>query len=209
MLESVNMQPTPAVIDASQQNGLHMAPPLDRSVSDTLIDFTRLYSMLFNTLDMQTSIADTKAQLIITANTIMVASVAFDRNMLVNALGPNASAVHQFSLVVTLVMATALMLSIYYALRSSRPNMRSPRAGNVQATRNPFFFGHIAQMDENAFVDAFMGQTMQDVKLNVAQQIHAKSVVVNRKFRAIASSMNFLFVALGSWLLARLILALA
>jgi hypothetical protein len=175
-----------------------------QTVENTAIDFTRLFFMLYQGLDTQIALADTKAQLIMTANAILIASIAFSRGTFANVLNGVASPVDMITTATTLLMALFLVASVYFALLATRPRIVPPAVG----TANLFFFGHIAHMDIDSYTDQFMGMSMQDIKRDVLAQIHAKSAIVERKFRSVRFSLLCLFAGLLLWILTRLILAL-
>jgi hypothetical protein len=187
--DAVNLNPRLALNDASVQQ----AP----------LDFSRMIYMSFLGLDTQISIADTKAQLIMTANTILIASMVIAPGSLGAVLSGQAVTPRD-SLVTLLLlgMGACLVVSIYNALRSSGPRMTASRRPNL------FFFGHVAAMSEEEFEESFLGMNMMDVKSAVLRQIYAKSVIVQRKYKHIHLAIRFLFLALGLWLIARVIGAL-
>ncbi|MFQ3567861.1 MAG: Pycsar system effector family protein [Aggregatilineales bacterium] len=174
------------------------------TVAAANIDFTRLVYMLHMSMDMQISIADTKAQLIMGANAILIASIALNPGALSSALiTADTQPVERFAVAISLLMVVALLISIYFALSSARPKLRGGTKQN-----NLFFFGTAAALEEAAYVEQFMALTMDDIKTSVIAQVHAKAVIVEKKYRGIRSSLLFLFIALLLWLLARLVFAL-
>lgn len=175
----------------------------ETSVGNAPIDFSRMMYMSFLGLDTQISIADTKAQLIMTANTILIASMVIAPGSLGALLTGQALTLRDSVVTLLLLgMGACLVYSIYSALRSSGPRMTASRRTNL------FFFGHVAALSEEEFEAQFMQMNMLDVKSAVLRQIHAKSIIVQRKYRHIHVAIRFLFLALGLWLLARLIGAL-
>lgn len=179
----------------------------ERVVREADIDFTRLFYMAFITLDTQIIIADTKAQLIMGANAVMIASLGFNQAETFGVLGnPAATTAQQSGLLLLLGMAVLMVMSVYYALNSSRPNLRNPQPGAMG--RNLFFFGHVAQMSGDDYEQQFMGLTMEEVKRSVIRQIHAKSTIVTRKYAMINRSLMLLFLALILWLGSRVVLAI-
>lgn len=175
----------------------------DATVQQAPLDFSRMIYMSFLGLDTQISIADTKAQLIMTANTILIASMVIAPGSLGAVLsGAPITARDAIVTLLLLGMGACLVISIYNALRSSGPRMTASRRPNL------FFFGHVAAMSEEQFEESFLGMNMMDVKTAVLGQIWAKSVIVQRKYKHVALAIRFLFLALGLWLIARVIGAL-
>lgn len=184
----------------------------ERQVKDAAIDFTRLLAMAFVSLDTQIAIADTKSQIIIGANTILIASLGLNQDAIIGMLtGDTSTLGQQLGAGLMLIMAVILMASVYYALAGSRPNLRQPQPGTTVPAAsggNLFFFGHVASMTQTDFEAAFLDQTMEEVKQDVAAQIHAKSVIVTRKYRMINISLRLLFLALFVWLFSRMVLVI-
>lgn len=170
------------------------------TVREVGIDFTRLFYMLFQQMDTQIMLADSKAQLIITANAIIIASLSFDTGTIRRIVAAGTTLPDRLGLVVSVAMIVCIILSVFYALMTTRPNLIPPtQMGNL------FFWGHIAQMSEADYRSRFMNMTIDEVKLSVITQIHARSKVVGRKFRTVQRSLDFLFISLLLYVLSYVI----
>jgi hypothetical protein len=187
------------------QNEFPQLNAIDDRVGDMPIDFSRLFAMLYNGLDVQIGIADNKAQIVVAANSILLASLALTGTGTLASPSLASDAPLDARLAIVLLVATAACLaaSIFQALRSSRPNLRGPKAGS-----NLFFFGDIASQNEDDFVARFSAMSADDLKQAIMRQVHAKSLIVTAKYVHLRSSMHFLFAALALWLAMRLLLAL-
>ena len=174
------------------------------TVRDVGIDFTRLFYMLYQQMDSQIVLADSKAQLIITANAIIIASITLDQGAIRRIIDAGTSLPDRLGLVLSVAMIVCIMLSVFYALATTRPNTAPPAQ-----ILNLFFWGHISQIPEAEYRERFMDMSINEVKLSVVTQIHARSKVVARKFRTVQRSLDFLFVSLLLYLLTYLVTGLA
>lgn len=193
-------------LDSDQRNGslpdVKTIPP-EMTAAQAPLDYSRLFAALHNTMEMQISLADGKSAIIVAANSILIASIALTGGAFSATLfEPSAPMTQRLALVTMAAMGVFLVLSIFYALRGSKPNLRRTRL-----SRNLFFFGDIAGLDEDAYVDAFLDMTMQDIKEQVARQVHARSLIIVKKYHSIRWSLRFLFVALGLFVVTRALLA--
>lgn len=170
------------------------------NVRDVGIDFTRLFYMLYQQMDSQIVLADSKAQLIITANAIIIASITMDQGAIRRIVAAGTALPDRVGLVLSVVMILSIILSVFYALATTRPNIAPPTQ-----ILNLFFWGHIAQMPEADYREHFMNMSINEVKLAVITQIHARSRVVARKFRFVQRSLDFLFMSLLLYLLTYLV----
>ena len=173
------------------------------AVRDVGIDFTRLFYMLYQQMDSQIILADSKAQLIITANAIIIASITLDQGAIRRILATGTSLPDRLGLGLPVAMIVCIMLSVFYALATTRPNLAPPTQ-----MLNLFFWGHIAQTPEAEYRDKFMNMSIDEVKLSVITQIHARSRVVARKFRHVQRSLDFLFISLMLYLLTYIVNAI-
>lgn len=168
------------------------------------IDFTRLFYMLYQQMDSQIMLADSKAQLIITANAIIIASFTMDQGAIRRIVAVGTAFPDRLGLVLSVVMILSIILSVFYALATTRPNIAPPAQ-----LLNLFFWGHIHQIPEAEYRERFMNMSIDEVKLSVITQIHARSRVVARKFRFVQRSLDFLFVSLLIYLLTYVVNGLA
>lgn len=173
------------------------------TVQETPLDFTRLFATLYNSLDTQVGLADSKAQLIMGVNAILLAAVSTNLEAMRRIVGGIYSGYDVAAVVVTMLMLLAVFTSVLTALASTRPNLAPPTDAH-----NLFFFDHIARMDEAEYTARFLALTMDDIRRDVAHQIHARSRVIARKYRGLRVSLSFLFVALMLFVIARLLVSL-
>jgi hypothetical protein len=196
---SENPHPTP---DAT-------AALAEETLGEMYIDLNQLFYHLLSDLDAQVSLAEAKANLILGANAILVATTALGRGVVHDVLfEADISAPERVSVVLATFMVFSLIASVFFALATSMPNIRKPRqTANVKL--NPFFFGHITQQPVNAYSDTVLNMPILDIKRSLLAQVHAKSFIVQRKFRIIRLSMIWLLAALTFWVMSQISLALA
>jgi hypothetical protein len=185
-----------------------LAPELAAAVTrlrDTpTLDIAGIFSMLYTHLDRQVALADSKAQLVLTANAVLLATITLDQGSIARIFSPSRSPLERIALLLTVLVLITLFGSVWFALKTSRPKVVAPK----QST-NLFFWGHACVVDDDAYVRQFMDLSINEVKENVIAQLYARSHVVSRKFKNVRYSLDFLFVALVLWALSRLLLAMA
>jgi len=173
------------------------------SVSNTPIDFTRLFYMLSQEMDHLIRHADTKAQLILGVDAVLIASSAqLAPGMAAAILDPNGSWIVRGAFALSVLMLVLLLGSIFYALFTVVPRVRKSHIGD-----NLYFFGSIAHMTEEDYTHRFLNMSMDQLKKTVIAQIHAKANIVQRKFYGVRLSVNFLFFAVMCWVLVRVMMA--
>ena len=165
------------------------------NVQDHSLDFTRLLAMHSQEMDNLIRHADLKAQLILGINAILIAA---DLNLSVENVRAifNAGATTEQQLlgVAQAVVLVALFFSLTFALFTI-----IPRVHKARASKQLYFYGDISSMPEREFIDRFMAMPLEDVKIGVLAQIHAKSFIVQRKFQGVRLSLACLFVAVIGW----------
>lgn len=178
--------------------------PSEAKVADIGLDFSRLFYMLYNHLDVQVQIADNKTNLILAANTILLTAFALNPGTLEGALGAIDSLEDALVLASIIVMLVSVITSVIFALVAARPRTIRPHRPN-----NLFFFGDIVQHQQQDFVAAFMEQSIEDVRRNIIEQIYARSQVVTRKYNLINRSVLFLMLAILFWTSTQVLTAIA
>jgi hypothetical protein len=171
-------------------------------VRDIDLNFTRILVMLEDNMDTQIARADHKAQLVLVANGILIASVGLDQGVIRDTFSSTISILEIMSLAFTIMVVISLLLSVFFALMTSRPNTTPPK----EAT-NLFFFQHIAMMDPHDYAERFLDMDSQALKILVISQIHAKAKITTRKFIQIRYSLDFMVIGLALWMVARLLIA--
>jgi hypothetical protein len=98
-------------------------------------------------------------------------------------------------------MFLALVCSFYYALRVVNPHLRGSKRFTLM------YFGQIAQMGEDDFIDTFRNQSLNDLKASTLAQVHTKAKIAQVKFARASRSVNFLIISLIFWAIIQLLLA--
>jgi Family of unknown function (DUF5706) len=170
-------------------------------------EITRLASLLFEHIEGQISRADTKAELTITADGVLAAAVtSLSRESppaLVAALvDEGATLATRLQAGALVLLFVALLISILSALLVVRPSLRHRERPTL------LYFGQIARMRENEFVERFLGQSGDEALAAVLADIHTQAHIARRKYVGVAFSVSLLIVALALWVLSELFLAL-
>lgn len=164
----------------------------------------QLASMLFGHIEDQLTLADTKAQLIIAADTLLAATTAFflNRDAIARFFISTASILDRFIGAISLLLFAGLIISIYFALLAARPMLRL--SGQ---RRSLFYFGHIAKLSEQDFTNEFLGQTALEIRESILAQAHAKAVIANTKYERVRRSIDFFIFGLILWVILQLAIA--
>lgn len=191
-----------AQADSSHRSSGIMSIP-HQKFRDVPLDYSRMFYMLYESLDTQIRLAESKANLVLGANAILIATSALDRGAVRNVLSQGGAELERLSVALSLLMLFGLIVSVFFALRTSFPTLRQPERAD-----DPFFFLHIKQRTQSSFAQAFMELNGYQIKESVLAQIHAKSFIITRKFRFLRLSMLALFFALLMWIGSQVALAL-
>jgi len=165
-------------------------------VDDLEIDFNLLLTTFYADLFSQIALADSKAQLIIGVNAILSAVLVPDIAA-IGSLLQDGNVLGTLSALLIMITAVALAVSIFYSIRATIPNVR-----RTQQPDNLFFFGDIAQMREEEYLQQFFQLSPQQIKISYITQIHARAKIVKRKFALVRWGLIVLTVAFCFWVLA-------
>lgn len=165
--------------------------PSVEKVASYRIDLTRLMSTLYADLEQQIARADAKANLVLAANSILIAGSI---NMSVSYVRNSEGLQHVLLLVFCLAPAVLLSaLAVHYALSVAYPRLHVAPAtppGEASATSELLSSFLIARRSANDYVQAFLDSSLDEVKRQVLLGIHAKATVLQTKFR---------YVRFGIW----------
>jgi|SRR5262249_27040357 len=156
---------------------------------------TRTVSMLFEQLEGQINLADTKAQLTVAADTLfLAATTALGRGVLADVLNGAAPPVNRAMGIVSIVMLALLVFSLLFALLATRPRLVVSKIPTL------YYFGAIAKSwSADEYVDTFLRQTPREITRALATEIYAKAQIAQRKFVRVRLSINCLIAALVLW----------
>ncbi len=161
--------------------------------------------MLYEHIEAQINRADTKAQLILAADTLLATTIAaLGKGILADLFGVSTDGAHRMTALLATLMFAALLTSAFYALVVARPILRSHDGGTTL-----FYFGQIAKSNSQDFIAKFSGLSPVEVKQSLLTEIHAMSEIAKRKFVWVQHSLDFLVAALVLWSLNQVLQALA
>lgn len=171
------------------------------TVGEYNLDFTRLLYMLYMDIENQITRVDGKAQLVLSTNAILGAVVASFgvKPGLVERIQTDTLAIASVAAYICFFLA--LLGSVAFALLAAFPNLGqrwllAPRAQTSAPMQNLFNSAHIAALTRDEYEGRFLDLTLQGVKQDVVRQIHAKSLVVQSKYRWMQISLRFLMTGL-------------
>jgi hypothetical protein len=149
---------------------------------------------LFEHIEDQINRTDTKAQIILAADAILLGwfgtqnSTAMQTLLVSQASADGRAASWLIALVfVGLFLSLACGLVVIW-----------PRAGTSEGS-SLVYFGAIAGRSEPEFVAAFLRQSRVEVTKSVLAGVHAKARIADQKFRWVSLSVTFLLATLVLW----------
>nr|MBN1229172.1 hypothetical protein [Anaerolineae bacterium] len=181
-----------------ENNSLLVKPVADYET----LDLTRLLNMVYMDMENQISRADTKAQIILSANAILLAIFANTRRGFSFSSISVLAGKDILAIIMTLVLLILLILSVYFAVSAT-----FPRKGTHSTHISLAFSQHIASLSPEGYVDLFMNTSLQEMKRMVIHQIHAKAGVVTAKFRAVSRSIVFFMLAITLWAVSEIVIS--
>ena len=194
----------PAIPSTSAANLLGTVTML---VQDTQVDVTRLIYMLYQDVEQQINRADLKAQLTLSTSAVLMA-------MIVN-MGPGLSlhrwgSMHLFEYAVLALYALFILcMSLAFGRGIAAAFPRAvKKVPDANLHPNLYFSGQIASIPGDEYAELFCKQSNDGVKRSVLGQVHSKCIVLEAKLHNVRKGMTFLLVALGLWIVARLVLLL-
>lgn len=165
-------------------------------------EVTKAAFLLFEHIEGQINLADTKAQLTLAADALLAGTFAvLGKGAVSNLLSNTSPILDRLADLSTVLMFLALVCSFYYALRVINPHLQGSKRFTLM------YFGQIAQMDEDDFIDTFRNQSLSDLKASTLAQVHTKAKIAQVKFARASRSVNFLILSLIFWAISQLLLA--
>lgn len=194
------MQPAPPSTSAGNLLGTVTA-----LVRDTQVDVTRLIYMLYQDMEQQISRADMKAQLTLSTSAVLMAMIV---NIGTGAQTRNMAGLQWFealALLLYLLFFVCMCFAFGRGIAAAFPRAVR-KSGGENHHPNLYFSGQIALIPGEEYADLFCQQSNDGVKRSVLGQIHSKSLVLEAKLHNVRKGMTFLLLALGWWIVARLVL---
>ncbi len=164
---------------------------------------------LFNIVEAQITRADTKAGLVIAADSVFAtALLLISRGTLLAMVSPTGTIVERINGIAVLTIFSLLLVSTLAALIATRPALKV-RQHNDSNEGTLFFFGRIAKMDHQKFVDSFSIQETHELRHAILTEVHNTSRIAARKFRLMRLSIDCLIGAVSLWVIIQLVYGFA
>lgn len=165
-----------------------------------------LAAFLFNLIEAQITRADTKAGLVIAADSVFATGAIFQaRHGAILLLFDNtAPLLARMIAALMILLFGALLLSMLYGLRATRPALTVQGGGETI-----FFFNKIAQYTHQEFLDTFSKQSAEQFHAALLTEVYNTARIANTKFARIRFSIDYLMIAVILWLLIQVALALS
>ena len=171
------------------------------TVASMELDFSFLLTAFYSDLYAQISLADSKAQLIMGANAVLLAALVVD----IASVGQLLQGEHMLGRIgAVLIILTAVMLatSIYFGIVATLPKM-----GQSKHDNNLFFFGHITQMAQQDYLREFLQLSPMQIKASYIAEIHARARIAEKKFQQVRLGLLILIAGFCFWVSAHIVLA--
>jgi len=165
-----------------------------------------LAAFLFNLIEAQITRADTKAGLVIAADSVFITGALFQarHGFILHVFNSNAPLLERGVSVLLILFFAALLASMVYALRAARPALAVKGGGETI-----FFFNKIAQYSHQEFLDVFSKQSPSQFHAALLTEVYNTARIANEKFARIRHSIDYLIVSVVLWMLIQLLLALS
>jgi Family of unknown function (DUF5706) len=138
---------------------------------------------LMDHVESQVAFGDTKASLLLTADSILLAAmsaVVTGERPLIDRLSAMSRTLLAMAF---LALATGLLLALNTILPHRRNLWPTKIKNGELPAPSPVNFGSIAGQEEKAYVACALSRTAEELNVSLAQAIHQKSVWARRKFR--------------------------
>ena len=172
----------------------------------TMDDLTELALMLHEHTEGIITRADDKAQVILTAATLLAAALTLSGEQMITGIDLTQITVQDAaSLALTVLLFVSLLVAVYYAVLVSVPILAPRKKKEPPPAQNLYFFGDVAGMGRDQFVEAFLAQTEGHARRAILEQIYSKSVIATAKFARIKQGARFLILALAFWVVKQIL----
>jgi hypothetical protein len=148
----------------------------------------------------QIFMADTKAAVTLGGAAVLATVATLDTQLLGRLFDPSGTLLEHLRAVLVLIMFGLLLWSVANALISTLPATPRPKRSNL------FYFVSIRDMTEEAYRQAFLKQTPQEVEAAIFNQVHVLAGITYHKFALVRRGLYLLVIAFSIWLLIHLLL---
>lgn len=186
-----------------EQEPLIQTEPIDQKEQAERTEYeTAVY--LFNIVEAQITRADTKAGLVIAADSVFAtALLLISRGALLALFSPTGTFAERLNAVAILAIFVLLLISTLAALVATRPALK---VRNDEGTL--FFFGRISRMEHEHFVESFALQDTHELRHALLTEVHNTSQIAARKFRLMRTSIDCLLGAVSLWVIIQVLYGL-
>lgn len=161
-------------------------------------------AFLFNVVEAQITRADTKAGLVVAADSVFATALLLvSRGTLLALSDSGAPVAERISAIVFLVVFVLLLCSTLFSLFAARPALK---VRDEESTL--FFFGRISRLKRQQFVESFSVQESAELRHAILTEVHNTSRIAARKFRLIRYSIDFLIAAVSLWVIIQVLFGL-
>ncbi len=161
--------------------------------------------MLYQDVEQQINRADMKAQLTLSTSAVLMAIIV-NMGVGVRAQGfTNMQWFESMAVLLYLLFIPCMCFAFGRGIAAAFPRAVKKNGGENHHP-NLYFSGQIALIPGEDYADLFCKQTNDGVKRSVLGQIHSKALVLEAKLHNVRKGMTYLLLALGLWIVARLVL---
>lgn len=156
--------------------------------------------LFFNQIESQVQFGDSKAQLLVAGDAILLALSADLIKFLSGCHGDDFSiSCIQFSpsLALAITAAAFLAISLVCALLAARPAPIHDAKIDDDAPLQLLLFSHIARMEREVFAKEYLGAPSERLIQEALMQIHGKARYAKRKFHLLKKAIDNTLVSLG------------
>ncbi|MEW6030221.1 MAG: Pycsar system effector family protein [Chloroflexota bacterium] len=170
----------------------------DALPDEKLIDLAR---MTFEHFESQLHFGDTKAQLTLGVNAVLIGSLAsFGKEAFSALLDPASSFVEKAIGVLAVPLFVSILLSVMFSLLAAQPNLRPPlRKPESPQEDNLYFFGSVQGFSPSDYDRRFSAQSGAQARAAILEQVHAKARIAERKFTNTRRGLYFLYLSFLLW----------
>jgi hypothetical protein len=160
-----------------------------------------LACMVFEHFEGQLRFGDTKAQLTLGVNAVLIGSLAsFGKEAFSVLLDPSASSLEKAVGVLAVALFVSILLSVMFSLLAAQPILRPPsRKPEAPQNGNPYFFGSVQGLSPSDYVRRFGAQSAEQARAAILEQAQAKARIAERKFANTRRGLYFLYLSFFLW----------
>lgn len=164
----------------------------------------QLAAFLYGVIEAQITRADTKAGLVVAADSVFATALFLaSRGWLLHLFDPAATLPLRAIALIMILIFGALLFSTLYALAATRPALKvRDDVGTL------FMFTRIAQLDHGTYLDHFAAQGTAELRRALLTEVHNTAQIATRKFKRVRYSIDFLIIAVVLWVVLQLLFGL-